>query len=255
MPWARVDDQWWAHRKVLPLSLAARGLWTTCLSWSCAQRTDTVPDALVDMVGGDADTAGELEAAGLWIRVDGGWQIHDWAEYQEKSVSEKRAEAGAKGGRSSKQEANAKQNGSTDTSNGEANEQAGAPSRPVPAQPEEQPLVDADTSTVDDDGFNDFWTAYPRGPAGKPGGDGSKKKARQRWRRMTQQQRDQALVGVKHYAAYIAQPDAPRPCMATTWLNEQRWDQWQQPAQPSARNGIPTIGRDQPVDYFAGRPA
>lgn len=102
MAWAKVDDGWWAHPKVLGLSLEARGLWITALSWSCAQRRDTVPESLVVMVAGDRGVVltAEIERAGLWVPVDDGdgWVIHDWAEYQELTLSEKRAEAGRKGG-------------------------------------------------------------------------------------------------------------------------------------------------------------
>lgn len=84
MAWARVDDGWWAHPKVLGLSLEARGLWVTALSWSCAQRRDIVPESLVWMVAGyrrGVVLTAEIERAGLWIPVDDGdgWVIHDWA--------------------------------------------------------------------------------------------------------------------------------------------------------------------------------
>lgn len=112
--WAKVDDGWWCHPKVIGLSLEASGLWVRALSWSCAQRLDLVPEAFVTMVGGTADTASELVEAGLWITDREGWRIHDWHEYQTLTVSERRAEAGRKGGivsgqKRSKAEANAKQ--------------------------------------------------------------------------------------------------------------------------------------------------
>ncbi len=143
MAWARVDDQWFAHRKVVTLTLAARGLWTTVLSWSCAQRSDHVPTHMARfLAGGDDidDLAQELVDAGLWIEADDGWYIHDWAEYQDKSLSEKRSEAGAKGGKASgeaRREATTKQTKQPD----EANDEAGAlpgPSRPGPTQPKSE---------------------------------------------------------------------------------------------------------------------
>lgn len=82
MAWARVDDGWWAHPKVLGLSLGARGLWVTTLSWSCAQRKDIVPSSLVSLVGGSEVEIGELVATGLWEPIDeanGAWRIHDWS--------------------------------------------------------------------------------------------------------------------------------------------------------------------------------
>ena len=230
MAWAKVDDGWWAHRKVMHLSLAARGLWTTCLSWSCQYRTDTIPDPLVRMVGGDDDLVDELERAGMWHRTDGGYQIHDWADYQDRSLSEKRAEAGRLGGQAS---SNGQSHDKQAPSKPEANEQAGVPARPDP-DPTPEPKDD-DAPDPADAAFDDFWQRYPRGRAGKPGGDGSRKKALQRWRRMTQQQRDQALAAVDNYRAHVESPDGAFAAHATTWLNDERWEQWQQPAANGAR--------------------
>lgn len=153
MPWAKVDDGWWSHPKVLGLSLAARGLWVTALSWSCAQRRDEVPRQLAVMVAEDPDElAGELVAAGLWQVTDRGWRIHDWAQYQDRSISEKRAEAGRKGGlRSgqsrSKSEPTSKQTKQDPGSKREANTEAGA--QPVPTQP----------NPAAADGYAEFHTA------------------------------------------------------------------------------------------------
>lgn len=140
MAWAKVDDGWWCHPKVLGLSLEAKGLWVTALSWSCQQRRDVVPDRFVYLMGqGGAPEAfaNELERAGLWVRVDDGWRIHDWDEYQERSLSEKRAEAGQRGGVRSgeiRREANPKQDEATERSNRQANAEAGT--RPGPSQPD-----------------------------------------------------------------------------------------------------------------------
>ena len=38
--WAKVDDGWWKHRKVVALSLPARGLWVTALSYCGDVRDD-----------------------------------------------------------------------------------------------------------------------------------------------------------------------------------------------------------------------
>jgi hypothetical protein len=154
MPWAKIDDGWWCHPKVMALSLAASGLWSRALSWSCQQRRDTVPDRFLMMVGADQEHADELVHAGLWIETEHGYRIHDWSEYQEQSLTEKRAEAGRKGGKKSgearsksqpdtpsdlqEHEANAKQNEANERSKSQANDEAGAlpvPSPPSPTQP------------------------------------------------------------------------------------------------------------------------
>lgn len=99
MSWAKVDDGWWCHAKVMGLSLAARGLWVSALSWSCAQREPVIPPMFLRLCGAEEVHAEELADAGLWHPTGEGWEIHDWSEYQEQSLSEKRAEAGRKGGR------------------------------------------------------------------------------------------------------------------------------------------------------------
>jgi hypothetical protein len=225
MAWAKVDDQWFAHRKIVGLSLAARGLWTTVLSWSCAQRTNHVPDHMVRFLaaGENVDPyTVELETSGLWHRNGTGWVIHDWHEYQEKTLSEKRAEAGSKGGRRSgetRNEANGKQ---TELAS-EANDEAGT--RPGPSLPDP-------TNHVDDQ-FDEFWRRYPRGKAGKPGGDGPKKPALQRWQKLTDDQRKACLDAVDNYRTHVTAKDGPIAAHVTTWLNQERWEQWQ----TAARDG------------------
>lgn len=131
MAWAKVDDGWWCHPKVLPLSKGARGVWISTLSWSCHQRRDVVPPSMVTLVGGDAEDCAELVRAGLWVEDVDGFRIHEWADYQERSLSEKRAEAGAKGGRASKP----KQTGFASEANGQAGPSLPSPSLPNPRPP------------------------------------------------------------------------------------------------------------------------
>jgi hypothetical protein len=137
--WAKVDDGFWCHPKVLGLSLEACGLWVRALSWSCAQRLDVVPVSFVRMVGASEATATELVDAGLWITDPDGWRIHNWTEYQTLTVSERRAEAGRKGGlasaeKRSKPEANRKQTASKNSLLTKQSDIAGThpdPTRPV----------------------------------------------------------------------------------------------------------------------------
>jgi hypothetical protein len=139
MAWARVDDGWWCHPKVMNLDLASKGLWITALSWSCAQRKDVVPDAFLRMIAATNDEANALVRAGLWVATDDGYQIHDWAVYQDMSLSEKRAEAGRKGGiRSGEVRSQGKQTGSNDQPKAEAGTHP-IPSLPIPTPPDPTP--------------------------------------------------------------------------------------------------------------------
>ncbi len=82
MTWFRVDDQWHSHRKVLGLSLAARGLWVTAGSWCGAHLTDgVVPLDALRAWGATAKHAAELVAAGLWEVLESGWQFHEWTAH------------------------------------------------------------------------------------------------------------------------------------------------------------------------------
>lgn len=81
MPWFRVDDGFHSHPKVLAVSLAARGLWVTCGSWSSAHLTDGfIRDQVLASLGGSPELAEELVTEGLWRRRKGGYQFHQWAE-------------------------------------------------------------------------------------------------------------------------------------------------------------------------------
>lgn len=82
MTWFKVDDNLAFHPKVLAAGNAAMGLWVRAGSWCAQQLTDGfVPDTILPSLGTRA-AAKQLEAAGLWVRLDGGWGFHEWAERQ-----------------------------------------------------------------------------------------------------------------------------------------------------------------------------
>lgn len=86
------------HRKVFRLSDAAFRLWASAIDYSREQRTDGViePADLAAIPRGTAgawkaSVANELVAAGLWHkREGGGWQIHDFLDWQDSSVEANR---------------------------------------------------------------------------------------------------------------------------------------------------------------------
>ena len=223
MAWAIVGDEWWSHPKVMGLSLSARGLWITALSWSCHQKRDHVPTSFISMVGASDRETSELSESKLWDEVEDGWLIHDWADYNDRSLREKREEAGRKGGLASGKARQAKVEGdprpdvegSPDRSNVEANVEAGSlpcPALPIPTQPlEKKPLSESDID------FEQFWRTYPRREG--------KKAARAKF--------DQAIASgvsldtiLTAAAAYRDLPGRePRFTKhASTWLNQGCWD-------------------------------
>jgi hypothetical protein len=88
--WFKVDDGFWSHPKTLQLSAGAVALWVRSGSWSCQQLTDgIIPSYTLPMFGADESQADELIGVGYWYRHDGGYEFHDWAEYQEASEAVK----------------------------------------------------------------------------------------------------------------------------------------------------------------------
>lgn len=84
MSWAKLDDQLHSNEKWLDLSLAARGLWSTCLSWVADKETDgAVSRSVVRLHGGAQweELSNELVATGMWDVTEAGWQFHDYLDY------------------------------------------------------------------------------------------------------------------------------------------------------------------------------
>jgi hypothetical protein len=115
MVWFKVDDK--AHsntkvRKVLATAPAALSLWTVAGSWSSDNLTDgLIPDDQLPwlMPAGADELARALVAAGLWRRVRGGYQFHQWEKdgdgtrrnptrAEVETERAKKAEAGRRGG-------------------------------------------------------------------------------------------------------------------------------------------------------------
>jgi hypothetical protein len=83
VPWFKVDDKFWSHPKTGDLSDAATALWLRAGSWSAGHLTDGfVPTSKLRLFRGRQRAATELVGAGLWSAAEGGFQFHDWAEYQ-----------------------------------------------------------------------------------------------------------------------------------------------------------------------------
>jgi hypothetical protein len=111
MTWARLDDNFYDHPKVLDLleeddGVAAVGLWTLALSWahrhlrSAGRQAGRIPDHLPRRLVGAVGSrlAALLVKVGLWEQDSNGWQIHDLPSYLPSSeLSAKRAAAGRKG--------------------------------------------------------------------------------------------------------------------------------------------------------------
>lgn len=84
MPWFKVDDSFHSHPKTLATDPAALGLWVIAGAWSSANLTDGFVSTMVlsRLLPDSDELAKKLVAAGLWKRAKGGYQFHDWSDYQ-----------------------------------------------------------------------------------------------------------------------------------------------------------------------------
>lgn len=85
MPWVKLDDRFPSHRKVALLADRAFRLHVSAICWCSENLTDgRIADRelpLVAKVRGLKATAQQLVDAGLWDRIEGGWEIHDYLDY------------------------------------------------------------------------------------------------------------------------------------------------------------------------------
>lgn len=115
MAWARIDDNFFSHPKIRKAGNNAAMLYLAALCHSNAYMTEGyIADDVLDLIGIQAfqndpkQSADRLVECGLFIRIDDGYLIHDFLEYnysrqQINDIKTKRAEAGRQGGRPTKQ--------------------------------------------------------------------------------------------------------------------------------------------------------
>ncbi|MFI9204017.1 hypothetical protein [Streptomyces sp. NPDC053048] len=148
----RLDDRFPSHRKVATLSDRAFRLHVSALCWCAANLTDgRISDKelrLVAHVRGMKATARQLEDAGLWVRDEDGWAIHDFHDYQpsaehvraerernaarQKRFRDRKAEKAAAPRQPEEQPRDGRRNGVTDAVSHEASNRAPTRTRPVP---------------------------------------------------------------------------------------------------------------------------
>lgn len=87
LPWVRLDTQWPHNPKFLQLiedkKFHAIAVYMAGLAWAGAQgQKGYVPAFAMPMIHGTRREAADLVDVGLWEPSRGGWDIHDWADYQ-----------------------------------------------------------------------------------------------------------------------------------------------------------------------------
>jgi len=79
--WFKVDDGFHQHPKAVRAGNSALGLWVRCGSYSSRYETDgVIPAKVVHDYGSRRDIA-DLIASSLLIRIDGGYLMPDFLDY------------------------------------------------------------------------------------------------------------------------------------------------------------------------------
>jgi len=91
--WFKVDDQLAFHAKSVMAGNSAMGLWVRAGSWSSAQLTDGfipthMANAMANAMAKPCDPDA-LVLAGFWNEVEGGFQFHEWQDFQPSAETEK----------------------------------------------------------------------------------------------------------------------------------------------------------------------
>jgi hypothetical protein len=140
MSWFKLDDKFHSHSKVVAAGNAAVGLFVRCGAWTADQQRDGfIPEAIAALYGTKREIAALVDVR-LWAKVDGGYYMPDYLEYNfsAEEVEErrgKRAEAGRMGGLARARAAKSQANGQASASGvlQAPSKQSATPSRPVPS--------------------------------------------------------------------------------------------------------------------------
>lgn len=149
MTWLKLDDKFARHRKVAPLSDAAFRLHVTALLHCAEQLTDgeiTNADLKVmpSLPTGRRLVAAlqELVDGGLWVVVDGGWALHDFADWNPSSAAIKAKQAAARERmqelRSRRVRANTERTEDEHDANETRSSRGVRSPRPVPSRPDQR---------------------------------------------------------------------------------------------------------------------
>lgn len=192
MAWARLDDGFGDHQKVLDLidtlpeleGAAAIGLWTLALAYAhgtmrLAKTPGFIPRSFArSRARVPAQVGDRLVDVGLWEKADGGWLIHDFDDYlPSEELRAKRAEAGRQGARARwERKAAAQDDAPPATEDESPGADSNLPSGAIMAngkscpEPEPEPIKKTSSSSAsrkrsakpgEHPRFAEFWTAYP----------------------------------------------------------------------------------------------
>ena len=237
MAWFKVDDQLAFHSKTMLAGNEAMGLWVRAGSWSSAHFTNgfipehmalamAPPMANSNLPSDAIDLPSRLVEAGFWHKVEGGYQFHDWDDFQPDGKAEKerqekirkeRSEAGKKGAaarwgtKNDDGKTMAQPIANAIAKDGTASSKPMAPSRPVPSS------ISKDADDATENMFNDWYKDYP-----KKVGKGQARKAFKAALKKTDLETLKA--GLAKYLKTVEGKDKEFIANPATWLNGERWD-------------------------------
>jgi hypothetical protein len=257
MTWVRIDDQFPDHPKVIQAGPMASWLYVCGLAYANRYLTDGfIPDRqAVRLVDTDDSEplVRRLVDTGLWERVEGGYQIHDYLEYQPSSEKVKAERAASAERQARWRERNAVSN---DDSNGVTNEGSNAlvtptpnpnpsHSRPTPVPSPKNPAKEsakAHALADDPDRFEQFWPEYPRKTA--------KEDARKAFTKLNPNAElfDVMMAALRDQKTWPQWQDGVIPHPAT-WINGKRWTD-ERPTARASPNGNRNGSDDSALAYF-----
>lgn len=236
MGWARLDDSFHDHPKLIGLSLEALGLWTKCLTWAhrhhdVERAVGFLPTGLPELFAGarGKKLGNELVTHRLWDSCDGGWVIHGYTDYLPASerpqtasdVSKARSEAGKRGAEARWAKANEeKHDGKLPSAS------YSKPMPPNPTRPEPEPEATTDVVALSRE-FDDAWSHWPKKV--------ERKKALEQYRKAAKKIGwDVLLDAVERFGdAYAATTEKQFVPALGVWLSHERWtDELPQSRQP-----------------------
>lgn len=245
MAWVKLDDAMPSHPKVLASGPLGFALDVAGICYSNAHDTDGfVPavalPAVLPGLPSPRKHAAALVAAGRWHVVDGGWLIHDIDDYQfsreeQEERARKKREKAALGNHKRWHEGRGKpdpdcplcaSSGDRLTivqgSSGESLDVSPEIPRPDPTRPDRESTTAPDGASLES--FERFWQGYPRRNGIRVG----RKEALAQWAKLTEADRDLAMVALRHYGSACDRgltlaKDAHR------WLRGRCWVEWESP--------------------------
>ena len=246
MSWAKFDDQFYDHPKIRSIDPLAAFLWVCSISYSARHLTDgfvpqTMPRALINLEE-KPHTKTLLDAlvrqllkVGLWHKAEGGYQVHDYLEYNPPKAKVLAGRARDRG---------RKQYSVPGGIQAESARNPGAPSPspspspipdPVPKTKKKKAALSRSSQNGGHPGFEEFWKLWPQWRRV------AKAKAKASWDRLKPSLEDvQATLAWQVPVWEEKEPEfTPHP---TTWLNHERW----QDERPPDCNAPPPAPKEDP---------